>query len=71
VTELLSRYGGEPEAINTDKGPSRHIKELAPSFKKRIDGPLLALDIGLAAIRGRCPHFNNWLTKLEALARPT
>ncbi|MBK8260821.1 MAG: DUF4276 family protein [Nannocystis sp.] len=71
VTELLSRYGGEPEAINTDKGPSRHIQELAPSFKKRIDGPLLALDIGLAAIRGRCPHFDTWLTRLEALARPT
>ncbi len=31
-------------------------------------GPLIAMDIGLASMRQRCPHFHAWLKQLEALA---
>jgi hypothetical protein len=31
-------------------------------------GPLVAEKIGLAALREKCRHFSDWLTKLERLA---
>ncbi len=60
-----------PEEINDDPAtaPSKRIKELCPIFRKRSDGPIIALEIGLAQIRAECPHFNEWLTKLEAVGQ--
>ena len=60
-----------PEEINDDPAtaPSKRIKELCPMFRKRSDGPIIALEIGLAQIRAECPHFNEWLTKLEAVGQ--
>jgi len=39
-----------------------------PDYQKTFHGPLIASDIGLDVIRGVCPHFNAWLSKLDALA---
>jgi len=39
-----------------------------PDYQKTIHGPLIALDIGLDAMRKACPHFNAWLQRLEQLA---
>ncbi len=33
----------------------------------RVDGPLLAMEIGLAKIRAKCPRFDGWVTSLESL----
>jgi len=35
----------------------------------RVPDYLAALEIGLGKIRAACPHFRNWLGKLETLAR--
>lgn len=66
VEAIVASFGG-CEAINTDKGPSKHIEGLAPRFRKTTDGPLIALEIGVATLRARCPHFAAWLGRLEAL----
>lgn len=60
-----------PEEINDDPAtaPSKRIQELCPAFRKRSDGPLIALEIGLESIRAECPHFDDWLTKLESLGQ--
>ena len=60
-----------PEEINDDPAtaPSKRIQELCPAFRKRSNGPLIALEIGLGRIRTECPHFNEWLTKLESLGQ--
>ncbi len=60
-----------PEEINDDPAtaPSKRILELCPAFRKRSDGPIIALEIGLAQIRTECLHFNEWLTKLEAIGQ--
>jgi hypothetical protein len=42
--------------------------QLMPDYQKTFHGPLIAAEIGLVALRGACPHFNEWLTKLEMLA---
>lgn len=60
-----------PELINDGQhtAPSKRIVQVFPRYgkdKPRV-GPLTAQDIGLTAMRAVCPHFDTWLTKLEAL----
>ena len=58
-----------PEDIDdgSDTAPSKRIMKLIPSYNKVANGPLLAANIGLAAIRGQCRRFNEWVTRLESL----
>ena len=58
-----------PEDINDNKAtaPSRRIKEVIPRYRKRLHGPLVAMEIGLGAIRAECPRFDEWISSLESL----
>ena len=58
-----------PEDINGNKptAPSRRIKEVFPHYRKRLHGPLVAMEVGLESIRAECPRFNEWITSLESL----
>lgn len=58
-----------PEHINDGPGttPSKRIKQAIPQFRKRRDGPIVASEIGLSAIRSKCPRFGAWVDRLEAL----
>lgn len=59
-----------PEEINDDPitAPSKRILQLAPAYRKIVDGNEIIADIGLNHIRGKCPHFNDWLERLEELS---
>jgi len=59
-----------PEEINDDPktAPSKRILELLPEYKKTLHGPLIAFDIGLDSLRNACPHFHDWLLRLEKFA---
>lgn len=64
--------GLPPEDINEreETAPSRRLIKHIPRYKKlkvRV-GALAAGAIGLQVIREKCPHFNDWLTRLEKLA---
>ncbi|MCU0339154.1 MAG: DUF4276 family protein [Spirosomaceae bacterium] len=60
-----------PEEINESpqKAPSKRIIKFFPDYEaqKAQVGPLVAADIGLTTLREKCPHFNEWLNKLESL----
>ena len=58
-----------PEDINDNKAtaPSRRIKGVIPRYRKPLHGPLVAMEIGLEAIRAECPRFNEWMIGLESL----
>ncbi|PJF20772.1 MAG: hypothetical protein CUN56_14490 [Phototrophicales bacterium] len=56
-----------PEEINLTDPPSKRILSVIPNYGKRDIGVFAADDIGIPAIREACPHFNEWLTKLESL----
>jgi len=58
-----------PEDINDDPhtAPSKRIISAMPAFQKTFHGPLIACDIGFDAMRAACPHFAQWLSKLETL----
>lgn len=61
-----------PELINdgAETAPSKRIIKIIPEYKylKPIVGPSVAQQIGLETIRKKCPHFNEWLIKLETLS---
>ena len=58
-----------PEHINDSPvtAPSKRILALVPNYQKPLDGTNAALRIGLDAIRSQCPHFADWLARLERL----
>ncbi len=59
-----------PELINNSPqtAPSKRILAAIPTYKKTLHGPLIAADIGLDSMRQQCPHFHNWLQRIENLA---
>jgi hypothetical protein len=50
--------------------PSRRIIRVFPGYegRKASAGPDIAEWIGVSAIRARCPHFDQWLRRLEGLS---
>ncbi|MEU5308938.1 DUF4276 family protein [Streptomyces sp. NPDC021562] len=64
------RAGG-PENVNDGPAtaPSKRILKLYPRYAKTQDGPVAVMELGLPALRAACPHFDNWITRLLALAR--
>lgn len=54
---------GEPTA------PSKRIIALLPGYSglKPTAGPDIAASIGMAVLREKCPHFDAWVGRLEAL----
>ncbi|MBI4026764.1 MAG: DUF4276 family protein [Verrucomicrobia bacterium] len=57
-----------PEEINDSPitAPSKRVEGLVEGYEKPLLGTLAVLKIGLETIRGECPHFKDWLARLEA-----
>jgi hypothetical protein len=71
IVDLAARLGREfpsPEHVDRLRPPSYWIKEAVPEYNKTVDGPTTASEIGLPTLRERCPHFGQWLRRLEDLA---
>lgn len=66
---LLSKRRIPPEEINAQSPPSHLVRQACPKYRKPVDGVLIAQKITLPVMRQKCPHFHEWLTKLEALCR--
>jgi hypothetical protein len=58
-----------PEDINDGKStaPSKRLQSHIRGYRKTLHGPLSVEDVGLKAIRSKCPRFNAWVGALEAL----
>ena len=72
LEERLLAIRGEfatPEDINDrrDTSPSHRILGLVAGYKKAYHGPLVAKEIGLDRMRHECPHFDQWVSRLESL----
>ena len=57
-----------PEAINDSRqtAPSKRIIAIIPKYQKRVNGPRIALAIGLDKIRAECPR-NDRLDRIDRL----
>ena len=65
--QIVKEYDN-PELINTDKGPSIHMQEaFSGLFQKSTTGVIITESIGLDALRNKCPHFDQWIKKLEKI----
>jgi hypothetical protein len=60
-----------PEEINDSPvtAPSKRVEAIVSGYEKPLFGALAALEIGLTSIRDECPHFADWLRRLESVAR--
>lgn len=72
IKQLKDEISGiPPEEINqTPEGaPSKRIEKYIPIYKKQktTAGVITAELIGLDFLRGACPHFNDWVTKIESI----
>jgi len=54
-----------PEDISA---PSKRILRVFDSYRKVLDGTIAARAVGIEAMRRQCPHFRDWLAKLQALS---
>ncbi|NTW48735.1 MAG: DUF4276 family protein [Chlorobiales bacterium] len=65
VEGILSRYTN-PEEINDNpsNAPSYRLMQLT-RYRKVTMGNAIAKDIGIQKMRSQCPHFNEWVTRLE------
>jgi len=73
ITALKAVAAAVPSIEHINDGPltapSKRIIDVLPAYggRKSSAGPDIAECIGIAAIRAKCPHFDQWLTKLEGL----
>jgi hypothetical protein len=56
-----------PEDIddNPETAPSKRIKTVFPQYEKVVHGSIIAGRIGLETLRSECPHFHEWLERIE------
>ena len=68
MMKLAIHDANGPENINHGKEthPSKRLESYRMGFRKTSAVSVLK-DIGLDAIRAACPHFNDWLTRVEKL----
>ncbi|MDR1827397.1 MAG: DUF4276 family protein [Methylobacteriaceae bacterium] len=60
-----------PELIdeNPETAPSKRILSHIPEYGKARSGPSVTSLIGLPTLRRKCPHFDEWVTRLEEAGR--
>jgi hypothetical protein len=58
---------GGPELVNdgVNSAPSKRLVRYRPGYAKTVDGPLAIAELGLPALRRRCPHLDVWLARLD------
>lgn len=68
--EIIVQEIENPEDINDEPNtsPAERIKKILPHYIKDISGIIVAQQIGLEKMREKCPHFNEWLEKIESLS---
>jgi len=58
-----------PEDIDDspNTAPSTRVLQLCPSYNKMLNGTQAAAAVGIETMRRECPHFRDWLERLEQL----
>ena len=66
LKKALADHEDNPELVNggVNTAPSKRIKMAIDGYRK-IVGVEILKGIGLATLRSRCKHFNEWLQKIE------
>ncbi|MDR2147668.1 MAG: DUF4276 family protein [Tannerella sp.] len=70
--KVLEKYGGNPEKINKnpETAPSKQIIktfELKHHYDKPKLGEFVTRKVGITGLKEKCPHFKEWIEKLEKI----
>jgi hypothetical protein len=70
-TDILNHYNGNSELINDkpETAPSKRLEDIIPEYDKVNDGHDIVRKTGVIALKEKCPHFREWVEKLEALTK--
>lgn len=68
--QIIVDAAGAPEDIDDSPAtaPSKRILGIFRRYRKALDGPRAVEAIGIPTIARACPHFAEWLERLQALA---
>lgn len=69
--ERIRKDFATPEDINDDptSAPSKRVIRTYPSYRKVLHGTMAARSVGIEKMRQECPHFREWIGRLESLPR--
>jgi hypothetical protein len=69
LKKILANYNGNSELINggATTAPSKRILKLIPEYSKVNPGVTILSFSEIPTLKNKCPHFGEWLTKLETL----
>jgi len=65
---ILTGFKFHPEEINTADAPSKRLQNAKASYGKTRHAHRIMNKIGVDKVRDMCPHFDEWLKRLENLA---
>jgi hypothetical protein len=71
VAALRTQIAGQaPEEVNDGRttAPSKRLLACVPGYDKLLHGQLATEGAGLTTLRAKCPRFDAWVSRLEALA---
>lgn len=75
LKQLCARHHDSPERIDDGQqtAPSKQIGREIPRYldEKTTAAPQIAKRIGIELMRRKCPHFDQWLRRLEGLGTST
>lgn len=70
IEAIATIAAGYPTPEDIDDGPmtapSKRLRDAFAAYQKPLHGPLAVSAIGIDRIRAACPHFHQWLGRLEA-----
>ncbi len=71
--EKITEQFDSPEEINDSPqtAPSKRLEALSPGYRKVAMGKVISEAIGIPTIRNKCPHFDEWLEKMEKMEKLT
>lgn len=66
MLQVISTYPN-PEDINDkpDTAPSVRLKRIIPGYNKYVNGIAILQQQGMPTLLDKCPHFRDWILKLE------
>ncbi|KHD05051.1 hypothetical protein PN36_33750 [Candidatus Thiomargarita nelsonii] len=66
--DILHKFNGNPELINNSSQTAPSKLLAVTPYRQTTHGPNIAKEIGLDVLREKCRGFDDWLSRLEALA---
>lgn len=64
--EKIVNEFSNPEEINNNPNtaPSKRLEQCTQKYNKILHGTRIAKEIGVSAMRAKCPHFNKWVAQI-------